>query len=547
METLTLGSALYSVGSGEKVDLTVDCVINVKGKPGITSSHRTASGIAKISNIATVFYLLSIGEIAAYESTVDSKVYVEIGDAMAIADGSMISWNSKYEDMDKKYHLIPELMYELSKFGHNQELKDCFKQIAIGVKSLGSITKEDLTLFCDSYYYGCAAPKRTLEVDTMLTEESIEAGFRAIGGKGFEKHELVKASGLPLKDSKYASPAAKTRKKKTAEKQSFYADCLEGKFVLNYEWDDEMKEYIPELRSLEGYTANRTFEKLVKKLHTRLSRVIERLDSGLTGIDAMGNDVINALLLGKPGTGKTATIYAVAAALGLPVASVVWSQNSDEEEGEGKTKIVDGHPQLCVTDLLRFHTKGGIIMNEEINLPMSSVTMGILGQATEFPYIIKKNGYESIQRHPMTVYFGAMNIGTAGSKELNQALSTRFKQKYILDDPSSEDFIAILQKKTGESEELCRWIYRAYDGIVSYLKQPNVNEEELCLNLSLRGCIGAIENIQDGDDPFEALEDTLVGAIAEANLELAREIKPNVFDNKRLLPEPTFLMVDEAA
>ena len=55
--------------------------------------------------------------------------------------------------------------------------------------------------------------------------------------------------------------------------------------------------------------------------------------------------------------------------------------------------------------------------------------MEILNQAMEYPYIIKRTGYERIVRHPLTVIIGTMNLETEGTTSLNSACSQRFTSK----------------------------------------------------------------------------------------------------------------------
>ena len=74
----------------------------------------------------------------------------------------------------------------------------------------------------------------------------------------------------------------------------------------------------------------------------------------------------------------------------------------------------------------------------------------------------------------------------------------------------------------------CKWVYNAYQKICNYLKSPSVNQEELCLNVTLRGCLGALENMDEGDTPKESINNTLVGKIAESDLDLAENIKKDV-------------------
>ena len=150
--------------------------------------------------------------------------------------------------------------------------------------------------------------------------------------------------------------------------------------------------------------------------------------------------------------------------------------------------------------------------------------MGALGQAVEFPFILKENGFEVVRRHPLCIFITTMNTGAVGTKPMSQPFANRFKQSYLLDDPDKETFIQILVNKTGEDKKLCRWVYNAYDAIIKCLKKNDgmVDTESILLSLSMRSCIGAIENIQEGEHPKDAIRDSMIGKIAEQDIEVSK-------------------------
>ena len=130
-----------------------------------------------------------------------------------------------------------------------------------------------------------------------------------------------------------------------------------------------------------------------------------------------------------------------------------------------------------------------------------------------------------------------MNVGTNGSNPLNQALANRFNTPYILDDPTRDTFISILIKASKKSKEVCSWVYDAYAAAVDYLKSPAVNEDEIVNNLSIRTCLGAIENMEEGQSPTRALINSIVGAVAVVDLEVARNLQRETIE---CLKTPTF-------
>ena len=88
-------------------------------------------------------------------------------------------------------------------------------------------------------------------------------------------------------------------------------------------------------------------------------------------------------------------------------------------------------------------------------------------------------------------------------------------------------FINILTN-TGARKKDANWVFNAYTKITDYLKSPAVNAEDVCLNVTLRGCIGALENINEGEDAKDSIRNTLIGKISEVDLELAEDVYKNV-------------------
>jgi len=151
------------------------------------------------------------------------------------------------------------------------------------------------------------------------------------------------------------------------------------------------------------------------------------------------------------------------------------------------------------------------------------VVMGSIGQTLEDPYILKKDGYQDIRRHPLCFFAATMNLATAGTKPVAQQLANRFKTSYVMNDPDKNAFIERLVKITKEPETLCAWVYSCYERVTEHVKEDNVQADtDGILNaLSLRSCVGAIENIQEGSTPKEAVCDSIVGKVAEQDAEVA--------------------------
>lgn len=507
------------------------------------SDPRGTLASGKMSRAARLldYLFLYPGTVAAYEGTAANQLYVEIGEQKCVVDNGAAAGKCflRFVEGTRNADLqeLPVVLVALSSFVPNPSLKSYFSSLctASAAGTLGASKADDVIKFCDEFYYAFAKDLE-VEIDDSLTESEIEAAFRS---GGFAKPmDILVTNKLSLKPVSYNKVKAKKKaKKKGSTLQDFLQDCKDGKYRVAHDWPEVMKKYMVSVSFLDTYEPTREFREIVMKVKFRCDRIQERIDQGLTGADAIGNDVVNLMIVGKPGTGKTVLTRAVAAACGFPCCSTIFSKNTDEGEIEGKTVIVDGKPQFVYTDALTFHENGGIDVNEEINLAAASVTMGCLGQKLEYPYIVKKNGYENIVRNPFNIVIATMNVGTNGSNPLNQALANRFGAVFVMDDPDRDTFIGILKKKSGKSEEVCTWMYEAYEKCISYLKDPAVNAEEICDTLSIRTCTNAIKLMEEGTDARRALANTICGTVATSDLEVANNMEREVIN---ALPNPDF-------
>ena len=489
----------------------------------------TVTGAAKISAAASVFDAVKVhNAVSVYQSNVDANtLYVEINGVSALVGSDSIRFTPNVEDLKPIYRIIPHVIWSI--LNDNGEMAALFTLIMR--QPSPEEDKDIIAKFCDSYYYNLKANGKLTLDEMAFSVEEVQTSFQ---NGLFEPCKVIKNQPKSI----YETMAPKTDSKKKAAKESnFMNDVREGKYIIPYAWTEALQSFVVSPKFLNTFETTPEFEEIVKKIFFRAKIIIERMDMGLTGADAIGKDALNIMLLGKPGTGKTTLAYALSAATGMPVSTTAWNKHSDEDEVEGKTKIVDGKPAFVETNALLFHEFGGIDVNEEINLADPSVTMGSLGQKLEYPFIVKKNGYETIVRHPLNVVIATMNVGTNGSNPLNQALANRFKTPYILDDPTSETFINILMKSSGKSRKVCEWVYKAYDATKEYLKSPDVNEDDICQNLSIRTCLGAIENMEEGQTPQRALINSIVGAVAVVDIEVARNLQREKIE---LLPNPKF-------
>lgn len=402
---------------------------------------------------------------------------------------------------------------------------------------------ESYYLWSDMYYfkYASGIPKNICIVDstdadiTSETDGTVDwfkpllfADRNDFDGEawGFSEIEDVLETGKPRRKRKADTSTS------TEDTLGLYSKMKAGEYLLNYNWNEDFSSSIKSLSSLDKFVPVPKFFRICQKIKFRMAKIQERLDAGMVGIDAIGNDVININLIGRPGTGKSTLGEALSAVFGMPVGVVKNSDDTDSDEYEGRTVIIDGKPSFTYTDFASIFENGGIILNEEVNLTPSGITMGALGQAVIAPYTLKVNGYKNVQRHPLCIIINLFNVGTVASKTLSQPFIGRFPNTYLLDDPSEEDMINIMMSFgcKGVTKTICKKVYTAYTRTLKYLRGPEINDEDIALAVSMRHCIAACQDIEEGCTLKEALEETIVGVIAAYDLEVANSVRENVID-----------------
>lgn len=425
------------------------------------------------------------------------------------------------EDVPARWHLLLTILAKMT----IRENCETFERL----KKFDDTRSVDTGLaFCDSFYYEGKVHYSDSTIKISYGDVTVFAeAERAMKSGTFTQKYGNYVSEYDTGDSADATKEAKTKArdpKRKKKRESLWDEIKGGKHILDFPWSPEQQACVTPLSFLDTYVPDKHFYNVFNQVEKRLNMALKRIkDTEPLPCEASKKDAVNIFVVGKPGTGKTYMIFALSAALGLPIRSIPMGKNTEEDTFEGVTKVIDGKLTEIRTPFLINGEEGGISVIEEINLASPDVVMGAIGQFVEFPYSIMEQGYKQVKRHPLNVIFGTMNIGTAGSKEVNEALSSRFSQTIVLDDPEEDDFLARLEIE-GFDKKVSRWVYDRYVDIIDTLKSPDYNCEEYCLNVNFRSCLGALQAIEFGSEPKEAIRNTMIGKIAEKDMEIAERI-----------------------
>lgn len=403
------------------------------------------------------------------------------------------------------------------------EIKSVYDNAVFKDHCLADADVDKEFLICDEFYYQFG---KTGIVNVDNDDNTSSIAVSRVVQSSTAEHVIWTAAPSALK-------TGSTKKKATKKENSlfdiplneFFEKCKNGDFVIDYPWDENQKKLIVPLDFLDTFIPTETFREQLIRLHSRIEDVLGKLKKNGSYTEIMGRNPINVKILGKPGTGKTTMIEAMLASLGYPKGIINCKGNMEEDDIEGLNKFINGSVYGIPTKVGELHSVGGAIILEEANLPSPDVLMGSLGQALVYPFILKQDGYIECKRHPLTIYFATMNIGTNGSKPLNEALSSRFPEGCILEDVTDDEFLSILCPD-GKNKTAGRKVYKTYKAILNYLRQYN---EDLVRNITMRHCIAALDNIlNSGFTEKRAYKNTFLVELYGQDPEIAADVEENV-------------------
>lgn len=209
----------------------------------------------------------------------------------------------------------------------------------------------------------------------------------------------------------------------------------------------------------------------------------------------------NLLLTGAKATGKNVLAENLAYVFGRPVYNVSFHVNTSSAELIGTDTFRNNEVELRKGSIYQCAQYGGFGILDEINMAKNDA-VSVLHATLDYRRSIDVPGYEKIDLHPAARFIGTMNYGYAGTKELNEALVSRF---LVIDMPSqSEETLAyILGKMFPDMKEKAKdqWI-----GLFLDLQLKAENGEISTKSLDLRGLIAAAKTVRQGLNPAQGVQ-----------------------------------------
>ena len=208
----------------------------------------------------------------------------------------------------------------------------------------------------------------------------------------------------------------------------------------------------------------------------------------------------NLLLAGGKATGKNVLAENLAAAFGRPAWDISFHVNMDAASLIGMDTFEGGQVKFRPGPVYRCAQSGGFGVLDEINMAKNEA-LAVLHAVLDFRRAIDVPGYERIPLAEETRFIATMNYGYAGTRELNEALVSRF---VVVDMPviSDENLQKLLRRSF---PTLKREWAEQLTALFRDLRTKCDSGEISTKALDLRGLLAALHLIEKGIPSGQAL------------------------------------------
>ena len=245
----------------------------------------------------------------------------------------------------------------------------------------------------------------------------------------------------------------------------------------------------------------------------------------------------NLLLAGPKATGKNVLAENLAAVFGRPSWDVSFYINTDAATLLGTDTFRDGDVTLRKGPIYQCAECGGFGVLDEINMAKNE-SLAVLHATLDFRRAIDVPGYERVEVDPAARFIGTMNYGYAGTRELNEALTSRF---VVIQMPSI-DQDGLVRLLSDEFPTLEKKYKEQFAQLFLDLQKKCENAEISEKALDLRGLLDALRLIRRGigagraldmgitNKAFDAYEQSLIRDVIAARI-------PAKLDRSRLFTD----------
>ena len=213
----------------------------------------------------------------------------------------------------------------------------------------------------------------------------------------------------------------------------------------------------------------------------------------------------NLLLVGPKAAGKNILAESLALLLGRPAWNVSFHIDVDASYLIGMDTFKGGEVQFRPGPVHECASQGGVCILDEINMARNEA-LAVLHSLLDHRRRLEVPGYEQLHLHPAARFIATMNYGYAGTRELNEALLSRFVVLH-LPVPGEEELLGLL---TYEFPDLRQETGRMLAELFIDIRKKYEEKEISGRALDLRGLLDALRLIRLGLTAGEALAMGLV-------------------------------------
>ena len=209
----------------------------------------------------------------------------------------------------------------------------------------------------------------------------------------------------------------------------------------------------------------------------------------------------NILLSGGKATGKNILADNLAWLFARPVYTVSFHVNTDSSTLIGMDTFEGGEVRFRPGPVYLCAKHGGFGVLDEINMAKNEA-LAVLHATLDFRRAIDVPGYERVEVDPAARFIGTMNYGYAGTRELNEALTSRF---VVIQMPSI-DQDGLVRLLSDEFPTLEKKYKEQFAQLFLDLQKKCENAEISEKALDLRGLLDALRLIRRGVGASRALD-----------------------------------------
>ena len=213
----------------------------------------------------------------------------------------------------------------------------------------------------------------------------------------------------------------------------------------------------------------------------------------------------NLLLAGGKATGKNVLAQNLAALFLRPMWNISLHVNTDAASLVGTDTFQDGAVTFRPGPVYQCGAQGGFGVLDEINMAKNEA-LAVMHAVLDFRRSVDVPGYGSLELRPETRFIATMNYGYAGTREMNEALASRF---VVIDMPAitTEGLVKLLIREFPDLKPA--WADQLA-GLFQDIQRKCDGGELSTKPLDLRGLLAAVRLMHAGLEGGRALELGLV-------------------------------------